>query len=262
MLCVSSRSSIGLAAAVAFAVPFAANPVAGQASIAGRVVDSQSGRSIAGVAVTGVSINRTTITNEAGLFLLDSLILGTVVLRFESIGYVARTDSITIDDYRSVAVEVRLSRDPINLPPIAVTVRSQRLVEVGFYERRFESGLSGHFLTRTDIEKRSPRGLTDLFYNIPGAGVSYGGPGRRVIRFRRFPGNVGAASPGGCVPDLYLDGFLLQDVSARDNPYTPRLRDYDVVATNAIEGIEVYVGSVTPMQYHHVCGVILIWTRR
>jgi hypothetical protein len=71
----------------------------------------------------------------------------------------------------------------------------------------------------------------------------YGGAGSRLIRVNRN---------GGCSPNIYIDGNLV------DN------RDLDTSRPEVVEGIEVYIGALIPIQYKTMtdCGVILIWTRR
>jgi hypothetical protein len=188
---------------------------------------------------------------------------GPNVFQFELIGYATRTDTVLVEQDRTIELIVSMARDPVDLPPIEVSVRSPRLIETGFYDRQYRSGLSGHYITRDQIENRNPRAMTDMFRGVPGVTVSYDGPGQRIIRFRRYPGDVRRARGDGCVPDLYVDGVLLQDqIIDRNNPYAPRLRDYDIVSPSVIEGIEVYVGAATPIQYKHPCGVVLVWTRR
>lgn len=65
---------------------------------------------------------------------LTILAAGALVLRFESIGYVSRTDAIAVKEAQTLRLKVRLSRSPIELPPISVSVESTRLAEVGYYD--------------------------------------------------------------------------------------------------------------------------------
>ena len=236
------------------------------AEIHGRIVDQKSGRAIEGVSVvlrgsSDDSLRLNSVTNASGRFMFSELIGGEYSLELKGLGYLERTAIIRVSAGRILDVELALSNRPIELPALVVTARSNKLIDAGFYERR-ESGLPGQFLTRADIEHYQPRGFTDLFERIKSTHVVYAGPGQRIIRFRRWPTMSRGVNPDGCVPDVYIDGTLVGAISSLDNIYMARLDDYDILPPLEIEGVEVYVGATTPLQYRNSCGVILVWTRR
>jgi hypothetical protein len=67
----------------------------------------------------------------------------------------------------------------------------------------------------------------------------------------------------GCEPGVYVDGIEHWDVLRPSEKYRPRVRDWNFLPTELIEGIEVYSGVTAPAQFDtHLCGVVLIWTRR
>jgi len=233
-------------------------------TIHGRVVDHGTGRAIEGASIRVTGNDRILSTDAAGRFLLADLDTGAVRLTTSMIGYGERDDTLQFRRPAIVDLEIRLSAKPVELPAIVAVARSPRLIDAGFFERRNE-GYNGYFFTREDIERSQPREMTDLIQRIPGTLIRYGEPGRRIIHFRRWPGDVRRATDRnadyGCVPDLYLDGMRMRDRIV-DDAYTPRLDDYNVVPPPAIEAIEVYIGANSPMQYKHPCGVVLVWTRR
>ena len=232
-----------------------------------RTVDHGTSRPIEGVALTLTAVDAThnvaaqrATTDERGRGQLNATELGRHVLIAQRLGYGERQDTIQFGIGQTLDVEIRLTSRPVELPAISVVSRSARLAEVGFHDRR-EGGLSGHYLTQLDVQRYRPRGLTDFFHRIPGTTITYAGPGQRVIRFRRWPSMSGVHRDG-CVPDVYLDGSLLGGIAKASGIYVPRLNDYDIVSPNVIEGVEIYVGAATPLQYQNPCGVVLIWTRR
>ncbi len=258
------------------------------ARIFGRVRDKESGKPITGAAVLVGGRDSVSVTGPTGSF---SVVLppGVHRLHLTALGYLERTDSIVIQPAASmVDVEVMLSRKPVVLPPVEVTARSERLIRAGFYDRR-EGGLAPptHFMTRADIEHRQPTLLTDLFQDVPQVKVLFIEAGRRTLRFNRHVStqSIGekssrgvlqrpddGADSRGCEPDLYIDGQLYRDSSIPANPsgdvridaMRPRMNkvdNYDAIPVSEVEGVEVYVGAATPLQYHNACGVILIWTR-
>ena len=154
----------------------------------------------------------------------------------------------------------------MELAPLEVTVtpRNRWLSLQGFYERRIESGLSGSYITRQDIERRNTDMITDLIDDFAGVRVIHSGPGKRTIRFNRGHGN--------CEPDLYVDGALyrasspsmLTDGGISWRESGNKVDDFNMVSANQIEAVEVYVGAATPIQFTNAngCGVVLMWLRR
>jgi hypothetical protein len=74
--------------------------------------------------------------DKRGWFTFMGVPAGRFEVAVEMIGYQSRADSITIQSGRTHDMEVRLSPKAVELPPLAVTVRSQWLEENGFYERK------------------------------------------------------------------------------------------------------------------------------
>jgi hypothetical protein len=222
------------------------SPVAAQeppGRMVGRVVDHANSRPLAGARVSFQNTELNAITDNAGNFTLNNIPAGLQTMEVELIGYEKRVAPIRVTSREILEAEIRLTTKPIELPPLEVTIRSGRLESVGFYERRAEFGRQGRFMDRPYIEKRNPQMMTDLFYNQPGLKVQYGGAGVRAVMVTRN---------GGCQPMFYIDGVL------GDN------RNVDAVRPEQLEGVEVYIGALIPIQYKSMtdCGVILAWTRR
>lgn len=209
----------------------------------GRVVDHGNGKPLAGARVVLRDTDLSAITDNQGLFAITGIRPGLHAMDVELLGFELRSSPVRILAGQTVEAEVRMTARPIELPPIEVSVRSPRLEAAGFYDRRLEFGSQGRFITRELIERRNPQIVTDLLYNQPGLRVEYDGVGRRRVTVNRN---------AGCTPMLYLDGVLGDNTS------------FDVVRPETIEGIEIYIGAMIPIQYKAMtdCGVILIWTRR
>ncbi|MGH7500307.1 MAG: carboxypeptidase regulatory-like domain-containing protein [Longimicrobiales bacterium] len=221
--------------------------------LAGRVTDFGTGRPIAGVAIRLPDIDRSVLTEPDGRFAITDIPAGQIVLHAEMIGYATRTERIVITPGEIVEATFGLATQPIVLDPIRVTIRSRWLDSNGFYDRRV-SGLAGHFITRADIERRSPAQFTELLRDLPGVSIVSDGVGKLEVRFRRvttMTGNVSDMARG-CEPAVYYDGVPM-------NIGFDRLHE---IPLPFIDGVEVYVGAATPIKFKHPCGVILIWTRR
>jgi len=225
----------------AFTLPIHAQEPPGR--LVGRVVDHENGKALAGARVTLLGTELNAITDNVGGFTLNNAPAGAATLEVELIGYEKRSAPLRIRSRETLEAEVRLSSRPIALPPLEVTVRSGRLESVGFYDRRVEYGRQGRFMDRALVEERNPQNVSDLFYNQPSIQVLYGGAGVRRIIVNRS---------GGCDPSIYIDGSLGAGAGV------------DAIRPEHVEGIEIYVGAYTPIQYKSRtdCGVILLWTRQ
>ena len=146
--------------------------------------------------------------------------------------------------YLGLRIEAALVPEALELDPLIVVVeaRSLHLEDAGFYDRQRRS--FGRFVTRQEIEARRPLLVSDLLRMMPGVRVSPRGafPRENVLLLR-----------GGCVADVYIDGFP----SGQSVPVDAMLHPND------IEAVEVYQASETPAQFKTTsCGAVVFWTRR
>jgi hypothetical protein len=183
------------------------------------------------------------VVMRLGYFEITAIPPGLHAIDVDLLGYEKRSAPLRVLPAQTLEAEIRMSTKPIELPPLEVSIRSPRLEDAGFYQRRDEFGRQGRFITRDIIERRNPQVLSDLLYNQPGIRVDYIGAGQRRVFVNRNQG---------CQPMFYIDGAL------GDN------RDVDVVRPETIEGVEIYIGANLPIQYKSMtdCGVIAVWTRR
>ncbi len=219
----------------------------GTATMTGTVTDAVTGEPIANVAV-GIDGTVAAITNGRGVFRIDNIERGTILLEIRRIGYRMITEEMDLLDYETAAdfnINIKLVPLPIELAEIVVE-GDRTILAFGrmrdFYRRR-KRGL-GDFLTRWEIEERNPMMISDLLFRFPGVRLSPGRYGTRRISIR----NCGA-------PTIYLDGIPLQ-------PGTVSLDD--LVSPDDIEAIEIHRGAFIPtefMAFGDACGVIAVWTR-
>jgi hypothetical protein len=224
----------------------------------GRVIDHASRDPIAGATIRVHEVS--TLSDRQGRFLV-TVPKGAHAVAIEMLGYARREDTIRVVEGTTSDVEIQLSRKPVALPVITVVARSDWLAENGLYARKEEGGLNGRYITRADIERRSPRALTDLFYDVPGAKVQYLGIGKQLIRFNRTPPGGLTSNRSrvpGCDPAVFVDGQRRVD---RSPTADPALDDFNFLSPQVIEAIEIYVG-ISPIEFKSDCGAIVIWTRR
>ncbi len=213
----------------------------GAATMIGTVTDSVTGEPLVAVAV-GIDGNVAALTDDRGVFRIDNIELGTILLEIRRIGY--RMIATEIDLEMAVNFNIKLAPLPIQLAEIVV--EGDRTIFVfgrmrDFYRRR-KRGLGDSF-TRWEIEERNPFVTSDLLRMVPGVRLSAGAFGTNRISIR----NCGA-------PAIFLDGMIFR-------PGTVQLDD--LVRPDNIEALEIHRGAFIPAEFmtFGACGVIAIWTR-
>lgn len=226
------------------------------ATVAGRVTDAVGGRPVRG-AIVEVNGGMIAVTDADGFFnvLYVPLAWGSNELMVTHLSYDdANSDLWFVDPNELFAFDVVLIPVPVGILPEVVVEVDRTVMVYGrmrpFFER-MATGL-GEFITRREIEERSPTQLSDLFFGMPGVTLQPIGLTRVQITFTRAGRGFGEPCPS---PDLYIDGALIQG----------GLFLNDILTPEQIEGIEVYRGTAeTPVQFQKpgsTCGSIVIWTR-
>jgi hypothetical protein len=136
---------------------------------------------------------------------------------------------------------------------VASRLANQNIAE--FNERRRSGG--GRYLTAEDVRRRQPIVTSDLFKNMPGLRVDRSPLGDTQLLMRGTFDET-------CVPNVYVDGRHLRDLSADDVD--------GWVKPNEIAAMEIYTGPHVPAQFNpgltgggatggESCGSIVIWTK-
>jgi hypothetical protein len=258
-----------------------------ETSIHGSVVDASDGKPVAGALISLLGTSFSAESNERGGFVFHRVPSATYTLVATRLGYDSISAEVSVRDHAAVEVVVRMSNKPVDLDPLEVTVRSGKLEEVGFYDRRDNSGISAEYITHADLVRRAAARMTDVLVNARGVRVIPMEPGKVTIRFNRrvadqpapgqrrryaLDGPRNTLDLSGCEPDLYIDGRLYRNASppmesggggARFGEPLNKVDDFNAVPVDAIDAIEVYVGATVPAFVRNTaCGVILVWTKR
>jgi hypothetical protein len=219
----------------------------GRARLTGTVRDEK-GRPVEGAHALVWGTELEAVTNQRGVFTLDSLPAGTRTVEVRAVRYVPVYATVQLSANRSATADVTLSQRAVTLSTVTVRgelVYSKRLAD--FEARRSEGwGLVGHFISPAEIERRPGTRLSGLLQGVSGVFVD-SRRGGAVVRMR-------STSDAGsfCTPSLYVDGT--RDVVADFNEYL----------SDRIAGIEVYPrDSWRPTEFvdANACGAIAIWTR-
>lgn len=235
MASVSIRSSGSRVGVLGVLTLLALGP-GGAAAQAGAVRGTvRSGADSSGLAGVRVILNNDTrvLSDPQGAFVLSGVQAGTNMVVFRRIGYEELETAVWMAPGDSV-VELVVTLNPVPVQLEEVTVEAdapvRNLERQGFYERKKEG--FGHFLERSDIERRHPQVVTDLL--------------RRFSRRYRQPR---------C---LVLDGVLVAESAAARQVNR-------MVLPQDIEAIEIYGGAASlPLRFHASrCSgsVLVVWTR-
>jgi hypothetical protein len=183
---------------------------------------------------------RETVTDTEGRFRIADLRPGRYRLEVGAFGYSTIVQEMTIRGASPFEIRAGLVPQAVELAPVVVTsMRSPRLAASGFYDRRTRG--MGDFLDRDQIEDRFASRTSDLFNLLAGVQVRPTQAGTQGLVTLR----------GGCRPDIIIDGINLG----------PNVGVDDVLTPTDLEGVEVYRGAATPIQYSRsTCGAIVFWT--
>lgn len=212
-------------------------------SVIGSVSDSLTGAPIVR-GVVSINGSATALTNANGAFRVDEITPGPVLVEVRRIGY----RPLVIDTVLAEGAQLAKAFEmyPMALELTEIVVEGERTLFVsghmrGFYQRR-ETGFGSYF-TRTDIQEKNPRLVSEMFYFVPG------------IRVTSDPNLMGQnrLSIRGCgAPDIYVDGLRLANTTLDA-----------LVIPDHVQAIEAYNRLEAPGQYARAgsCGAVLIWTR-
>ncbi len=238
---------VGYALGLCFgSVPLAAQ---GRTGAISGVVKDDLGAPIASVEVSVQAAARVVRTDSAGKFVLASLPAGTVNVGFRRLAFAPVVLRVEVPANDTSDVEVTLTVVAEQLKGVIVQEDADHIRQLEDFERRRKLGF-GHFITRSDIERRHPLLLSDMMRMIPGISLLPGPNGRVAMRFAR-------ADMGGrdCPPQFWIDGIPVVGFNVDDMPATD------------VEGIELYAGAATlPAQFNKlksnaICGTVVVWTR-
>jgi hypothetical protein len=234
--------------------------------IAGRVLDDETGRPVAGVTVTLLTSRDLRAararTDSTGHFHLRVPQADGFHLRAERVGYrPATSGAITVMPDDTVQVELRLSTEAVLLAPLTVVAASRQVMrdhQLAGFEWRRQRQPFGRFMGPDEIRRINPFYASDVLQQMPMVRLEHYGQSR-FDRSVTLPAR-GRAIGGGarCIPTLYLDGRpvrLFQGMTVDD-----------LVSGKSVAAVELYTSPNSapgefPPRGDPFCGVIVIWTQ-
>ena len=222
----------------------AAGVGAAQATLRGRVIDSELGQAVP-MAVVRIKGGPPALTTDTlGRFEARDLPAGDAEITIEALGYAAGVFRVHFGPADTVNGVFPLDFTGYRLAEVVVTARAEQLVPRYLdFERRRRSG-QGAYIRWDEIAKKGYGSVGDALHVVRGVRVR--------CNQETFECFVFMARTPYCQPTWWIDG--VQVYSFQEN--TP-IRD--------IYGIEVYRGpGEVPAEYsgsNAACGVIVIWTK-
>lgn len=226
------------------ALAAAARPLAAQATVRGRVVDSETGSPLIGATVVLRRGAPAIQTDSAGTFLTRDLPAGESTITIELPGYASAQFLVKVPDSGEWDRVFSLDFTGQRLSAVAVQARAEALMpRYADFERRRQRKL-GAFLRWDDLNQGSYSSVGDALRTVRGVRIKCNQETFECLAFMtRTPQ---------CQPVWYVDGVEVR--SFHEN--TP-IRD--------VYGVEVYRGpGEIPGEYSgskSACGAIILWTK-
>jgi len=171
------------------------------ANLTGRVRMLGTDRPVAGARIEVVDRPVRTFTADDGTFRLSGMGAGPLVIRTTSLGMRIRVDTILAESGANVRLEIAMSADAIDLPPIVVTAARAPNAR--------GRGLPVLGMTPEEVEAILPRSIDFLtmlrWSNTPGLLVQVGRDGTCVSFFR--------SSAGCAMLEVFVNGVRVSNAS-------------------------------------------------
>jgi TonB family protein len=216
-------------------------------SLSGSVVDAL-GTPITGatVSVAGTSIH--VATDEDGRFHLTAPAALGFTLSVRRLGFAPALRDVTVSQGQPLRdVAIRMTPLPGLLSPVLVSAtRGAYKGRLAGYYQRLERRSGGYFISRTAIDKKSYKNLSQLLRVIPGINAFPLKTGGATVRMRTRQ----------CRPLVWMDGVPMPAAEV----------DLDAFPVSTLHGVEVYPANAnTPHDFilngTPGCGTIVLWSR-
>jgi hypothetical protein len=263
-----------LVLACALAAPGAANAHAQRpAVLRGSVLKDADDAPIPGAEVAIPRLGIGVLSDSAGNFRLNAIVLGQQIVWVRKIGFAPVSAVLTFASGDTLERDFAMAIVAQTLPGVSVTAPPPVPPKLSEFEERRKEGF-GHFITPEMFEKHENRQLSEIMSLISGPTVVRGTTNAAWIASVRGPQTPYQAGAFGltemdkrrgakgnmCYASVVLDGaFVFQGMPGE------ALFDINSLPTTDIAGIEYYSGGSTmPVKYNgtrNTCGLLVIWTK-
>jgi TonB-dependent starch-binding outer membrane protein SusC len=226
-------------------------------TIAGRVTDATTAGPVNNAQVVVAGVNRGTLTDAQGNFVLVNVPAGEHQLQVRSVGFRSFTRSVQVAAGGTTRLDIELSVSAVALDEIVVSGRA-----TGTARREIGSSMAG--INVADLETAPVSSMSQLLQarapgvNILPAGGQAGQGSRIMLR------GIASISQSN-TPVVYVDGVRMDNSSYAGIRTTgPSWSGFDDINPQDIESIEIIRGASAATLYgtEAAAGVINITTRR
>ncbi|MEK7403029.1 MAG: carboxypeptidase-like regulatory domain-containing protein [Gemmatimonadota bacterium] len=241
---VTVRTVIRAAIGSALAIVAMSEMSSAQATLRGRVVDSETGRSLGGARVNIRGIGAPLTTDSLGQFEVTLTSSADAQITIQRVGYAFAEFKVRVPASGAVEKVFSLDFTGQQLETIVVQARAEQLMpRYSDFEQRRSRGL-GAFFRWDELNKGSFGSVGDALRTVRGVRIR--------CNQQTFECYAGMTRAPECPPTWFIDGQEVK--SFHEN--TP-IRD--------VYGIEVYRGpGEIPAEFggsNAACGVIVMWTK-
>lgn len=215
-----------------------------QATVRGRVIDSELGTPLAGATVQLGKTGPVVKTDSGGVFVARNVTAGLTAIEIRQIGFEPGTFDLRIPDSGVVQGVFPLDFNGFELPAVVVEARAVALApRYTDFERRRQRKM-GAYLRWDELKKQGASSVGDALRTVRGV--------RMECDQQKFECLAHMARTPQCEPTWYIDGVEVHSFHA-DTPI------------NDVYGIEIYRGpGEVPAEFagsNAACGVIVVWTK-
>ena len=247
----ASTNAVGFGRVRAFLLASLVMPVSlgaqGQVSVSGKVADAM-GTAIAGATVSLAGTSTNVATDEDGRFNLTVPAAAGFTLSVRRLGFAPTSREITMTQGNPLRdLTIQMAPLPSLLSPVLVNAtRGAYKGRLAGYYQRLERKSGGYFISRTAIDKKSYKNLSQLLRVVPGINAFPLKSGGSTVRMRTRQ----------CRPLVWMDGV----------PMPTGEVDLDAFPVSTLHGVEVYPATAnTPQDFvlngTPSCGTIVLWSR-
>ncbi|GAB1462572.1 hypothetical protein MASR2M52_05710 [Pedobacter sp.] len=203
-------------------------------TIQGKIVDETTGEAIPFVSIGVIGTNNTTVTNDAGEFILKNVNLP-AKLRYSHVSYLLLEDEISTTNN----LFVKLKAAAINLKAVVVDpYRGQRLIKAALEKaKEFEKeNIYGNAFYRqlTSINGK-PSQIYELFYDLEFNVAKVKGWLAKQSRFAELNEGLSFAMSNQSYLTFSLAGYLFEDRKAGMFVTLKNLKDFEITIEKYIE---------------------------
>lgn len=242
------------------------------AVLRGTVVSDSANTPIRGAVVTLMRLNRSTLSDSSGAFILPGIEAGVEIVQVRRVGYAPITTRLKLPAGDTLDVDFEMSLNAQRLTEVRVKGQPPPPPKLAEFERRRAAGF-GHFVDDSVLSKMQNRLTSEVVNLFPGqqtyrsnvstAAWVASSRGQQSIQgaFRLDPSDVKRGAPNNqCYAAVFLDGTPV---------FTGRrgelLFDVNSVPPSQIAAMEYYGGSSSlPPEFNvggNTCGALVIWTK-